>query len=51
MPAVFRADRAAGWNRPIRSKSSRRKSSAKKSTTKKTTPAKKPATKVASKGN
>lgn len=50
MPAVFRADRAAGWNRPIRSKSTRRKSSAKKPTTKKTTPAKKPITKVASKG-
>jgi CubicO group peptidase (beta-lactamase class C family) len=50
MPAVFRADRAAGWNRPIRSKSSRRKS-VKKSTTKKQAPAKKPATKVASKGN
>ena len=25
MPAVFRADRAAGWNRPIRSRSSRSK--------------------------
>lgn len=49
MPAVFRADRAAGWNRPIRSKSSRRKYSAKKkSTTKK--PVAKPSTKSASKG-
>lgn len=51
MPAVFRADRAAGWNRPIRSRSSRRKTTAKKPTTKKTTPAKKPATKVASRSN
>jgi CubicO group peptidase (beta-lactamase class C family) len=51
MPAVFRADRAAGWNRPIRSRSARRKSTVKKPTTKKTTPAKKPATKVASRGN
>jgi len=25
MPAVFRADRAAGWNRPIRSRTTRRK--------------------------
>ena len=51
MPAVFRADRAAGWNRPIRSRSSRRKSTVKKPSTKKTTPAKKPVTKVASRGN
>ena len=51
MPAVFRADRAAGWNRPIRSRSSRRKSTVKKPTTKKPTPAKKPATKVASRSN
>ena len=51
MPAVFRADRASGWNRPIRSRSSRRKSTVKKPTTKKPTPAKKPATKVASRSN
>ena len=34
MPATFRADRAIGWNRPVRSRSSRSKrSSAKKKTT------------------
>jgi CubicO group peptidase (beta-lactamase class C family) len=46
MPASFRADRAAGWNRPIRSRSSRWKrskasassKSAKKSSTKKPAP-------------
>ncbi len=37
MPASFRADRAAGWNRPIRSRSSRsRRSKAKKPTVKRT---------------
>ena len=33
MPAVFRADRAIGWNRPIRSRSARKHRSAKKSPT------------------
>jgi CubicO group peptidase (beta-lactamase class C family) len=49
MPATFRADRAAGWNRPIRSRSSRSrrsKSSASRSTKKPTSKAvKKPAAK------
>jgi serine-type D-Ala-D-Ala carboxypeptidase len=43
MPALFRADRAAGWNRPMRSRSARRKTSVKKPTIKKPTPSKKPA--------
>jgi serine-type D-Ala-D-Ala carboxypeptidase len=30
MPSVLRADRASGWNRPLRSRSSRRKSTVKK---------------------
>jgi CubicO group peptidase (beta-lactamase class C family) len=45
MPAAFRADRAAGWNRPIRSRSSRSKR-AKSSTSKST---KKPVAKTAAK--
>jgi serine-type D-Ala-D-Ala carboxypeptidase len=48
MPASFRADRAAGWNRPIRSRSSRyKRSKSTKTTTKKPAP-KKPAVKTAS---
>jgi len=42
MPTM-RADRASGWNRPIRSRSARRKSTAKKPTSK--TPVKRVATK------
>ena len=49
MPATFRADRAAGWNRPIRSRSSRSKR-AKSSTSKSTKkPTAKPAVKSAAK--
>ena len=43
MPSVLRADRASGWNRPLRSRSARRKSSVKKPTAK--SPAKRLATK------
>jgi CubicO group peptidase (beta-lactamase class C family) len=41
MPASFRADRASGWNRPVRSKSSRSKRATSSKTTKK--PVAKPA--------
>lgn len=34
MPASFRADRASGWNRPVRSRSSRSKKPKKKTATK-----------------
>ena len=42
MPSVMRADRASGWNRPLRSRSARRRSSSSKS---KSSAAKKPAPK------
>jgi serine-type D-Ala-D-Ala carboxypeptidase len=48
MPASFRADRAAGWNRPIRSRASRSRRSKSSKSTKKTTTTKKPALKTAS---
>jgi len=47
MPASFRADRAAGWNRPIRSRSSRSKR-ANASTSKSKKPVAKPSTKKSS---
>jgi CubicO group peptidase (beta-lactamase class C family) len=42
MPAAFRADRKAGWNRPIRSRSARSRSRASSKTTTKKSTAKKP---------
>ena len=49
MPASFRADRAIGWNRPVRSRSARSRT-AKKSSTKKKTVAKASSSRSASRG-
>jgi len=48
MPASFRADRASGWNRPVRSRSARSKKMTKKKTTKVTRTASKSAPKKSS---
>ena len=49
MPAMFRADRAIGWNRPIRSRSKRSRAVAGKSTKKRTTAAAGTATRAVAK--